>query len=90
MTVSFHIPPVIQEAIARSGLDPATTFKEAGLVELYRRGQISHGALADALGIARMEADAILRRYDVTDDLLTSDELRDQVDALRGLVAGGA
>ncbi|GMV27137.1 MAG: hypothetical protein AMXMBFR58_31680 [Phycisphaerae bacterium] len=46
MGISFHIPPGVEQAIARSGRDPSAELKEAGLVELYRLGKISHGQLA--------------------------------------------
>jgi len=85
MTINFHIPPSVEQAIARAGRDPAEGFKEAGLVELYRQNIISHGELAEGLGISRPEVDAVLQRHKVTEDLLTSEELAGQVSRLRKL-----
>jgi DNA-binding transcriptional ArsR family regulator len=85
MTINFHIPPQIVRALARSGRDPAAEFTEAALVEFYRLGWISHGELAEALGMSRSQADAVLRRHQVTEDLLSSEELSTQTERLRQL-----
>ena len=61
----------------------AVAAKEAALVELYRQGQLSHGKLAEGLGISRYETDAVLKRHNVTEDLLTREEFDDQVSGLR-------
>jgi predicted HTH domain antitoxin len=52
-------------------------------VELYRQGQISHGALAECLGVSRTDADAVLERHGVTEDLPTIDDFLAEVQALR-------
>lgn len=83
MGISFHIPESVERAIARGGRDASIELKEAGLVELYRQGRISHGQLAEALGVSRPEADALLRRHGVTEDLPTPAELSEQLDGLR-------
>jgi len=57
--------------------------KEAAVVELYRQGQLSHGALADCLAISRMEVDGLLERHGVTEDLPTVAEFREQLEAIR-------
>ena len=49
------------------------------MVELYREGRISHGELAEGLGLSRYQADGVLKRHNVTEDLLCSDELAEQV-----------
>ncbi len=85
MTIRFDIPPTVEQAIAGSGDDPAAQLKEAGLVELYRLGKISHGQLAEGLGVSRYETDAVLRAHNVTEDLLTQEELSTQLSRLRGL-----
>jgi predicted HTH domain antitoxin len=86
MTIHIQLPASLEQALARLGRDPVRELKEAALVELYRQLRISHGELAEGLGLSRSETDALLRRHNVTEDLLTSEELRDQVDRLRKLV----
>jgi predicted HTH domain antitoxin len=85
MTVSFNIPESVEQAILGSGGELAAELKEAALVELYRMGRISHGQLAEGLGLSRPEADAVLKRHGVVEDLLTSEELDDQIIRLRKL-----
>lgn len=60
--------------------------KEAALVELYRQGTLSHGKLAECLGISRYETDAVLTRHNVTEDLITLDEFEEQVAGLRKIL----
>lgn len=86
MTINFDIPLSVEKAIARTGRAVATELKEAALVELYRQGKISHGEFADGLGVARSEADSVLKRHNVIEDLLTDSELANQVAKLRKLV----
>lgn len=66
------IPPEINEAI---------------LVDRYRRGNLSHGEFAKLLDTSRSEVDAILKRHNVTEDLPTRQELSEQVEGLRRLLA---
>ncbi len=86
MTFEIDISPAIKDALAAGGRSPEAELKEAALVELYRQLRISHGQFAEALGIARHEADAILKRHNVTEDLVTPEELDEQVARLRELL----
>ncbi len=86
MTIHVNIPPGVEQAMKSLGRDAAAEFTEAGMVELYRQGTISHGQLAEGLGVSRAQADEILRRHKVSEDLLTSSELNAQLDAMRRLV----
>jgi predicted HTH domain antitoxin len=85
-TVSFQLPDNIEQQLRRElgNLDAAA--KEAALVELYRQGQISHGKLAEGLGISRYETDAVLKRHNVTEDLLSREDFDQQVSGLRELL----
>ncbi len=86
MTISFDLPQEIIERLAAGGLEPGAVAKESVLVELYRHGKISHGELAHSLGLSRYETDGVLNRHNVTEDLITSQELARQVERLRKLV----
>ncbi len=85
-TVSFQLPDNVEQQLRRDLGDLDATAKEAALVELYRQGQLSHGKLAEALGISRYETDAVLKRHNVTEDLLTREEFDQQVGDLRKLL----
>jgi predicted HTH domain antitoxin len=82
-TITFELPDNVERHLAALSGDADAAAKEAAVVELYRQGQISHGALAECLGISRTEADAILERHGVTEDLPTVSEFLEQVQALR-------
>jgi predicted HTH domain antitoxin len=85
MTITFSLPQDIERLLAQEGRDLSLVTKEAALVELYRQEKISHGQLAQALGLSRYEADAVLKRHGVTEDLITREELNNQVQALEKL-----
>jgi hypothetical protein len=82
MAITIELPPAIEEKLRLEDGDPAAVGKEAMLTELYREGRISHGELAEALGLARTQVDEVLSRRRVTEDLLTSQELAEQVAGL--------
>jgi predicted HTH domain antitoxin len=84
MTIHFDIPQNIEEQIRSSGVDPTQMAKELFLVDLYRKEQITHHQLAEALGLDRYETDGILKRHGVGIEL-SLEEFRSQVDSLREL-----
>ena len=71
-TVSFQLPANVEQQLRRELGDLNVVAKEAALVELYRQGQLSHGKLAESLGLSRYETDAVLKRHNVTEDLVDS------------------
>ncbi len=85
-TVSFDLPDEVEKQLRQVLGDLDAAAKEAALVELYRQGQLSHGQLAVALGISRYETDGVLKRHNVTEDLVTREELDEQVRLLRQLL----
>jgi predicted HTH domain antitoxin len=82
-TITFELPDSVERQLATLAGSADVAAKEAAVVELYRQGQISHGALAECLGVSRTDADAVLERHGVTEDLPTVAEFREQVQALR-------
>lgn len=56
------------------------------MVELYRRGSLSHHELAETLELSRMATDGLLKRHGVTEDLLTSEEIAADIERLRRAV----
>ena len=86
MAITIELPIAIEEKLRSEDGDLAAVGKEAILTELYREGRISHGELADGLGLSRNQVDDVLRRRRVTEDLLTSKELAEQVAGLRRLL----
>ncbi len=82
-TISFDLPDSVERHLATLSDSVDAAAKEAAVVELYRQGQLSHGALADCLGISRMEVDGLLGRHGVTEDLPTVAEFHEQLEAIR-------
>jgi predicted HTH domain antitoxin len=82
-TITFDLPDDVERHLASLSENVEAAAKEAAVVELYRQGQISHGALAECLGISRTDADAVLERHGVTEDLPTVAEFHAELRALR-------
>jgi hypothetical protein len=86
MSISFELPAGIEQHLRRELGDLNQIAKEAALVELYRNGKLTHHQLGIALGLDRLETEALLKRHNVTEDCISSDALREQVDSLRKLI----
>jgi hypothetical protein len=82
--ISFEISKEVMDAIGKLGADASQAAKESFLVDLYRQGTISLRVLGAALGLARLEVDAVLERHDVASDL-TLEEFRAEAAYLRKL-----
>jgi predicted HTH domain antitoxin len=86
MSITFDLPEDVEEQLRRELGDLDQAAKEAALVELYRQGKLSHGRFAESLGISRYEADGVLKRHNVTEDLVTLAELDEQIAGFRELL----
>jgi predicted HTH domain antitoxin len=75
MTLHIPIPEGLDEATVRD-LDQAA--REAVAVRLYRQGKLSHGRLAQFLGIGRGQVDELLGRHGVVDEF-SANEIDAQV-----------
>ena len=82
MNISFEIPHEIEQRIQTDGNDLNREAKEAFLIEQYRQDKISHGQLADALGLDAYETDGVLKKHGVTLEI-TAEELREEALSLR-------
>jgi Uncharacterised protein family (UPF0175) len=74
MAVTFDLPNDIEQHLRDELGDLGQTAKEAMLVELYRQQKITQVDLSRALGISRIEAEGVLKKHQVTEDLLTDAE----------------
>lgn len=74
MAVTFELPNDIEQNLRDEFGDLGQAAKEATLVELYRQRKITQVDLSRALGISRIEAEAVLKKHDVTEDLPTDAE----------------
>ena len=86
MAFTIDLPKDLEQNLRREfdNLDRAA--KEALLVELYRQDKLTHCELAQALGLGRFEADALLKKHNVTEDLPTAEELAEDLKRMTELV----
>lgn len=87
MSISFELPAAVEQQLRRDMANLDGVAKEAALVELYRQGKLSHHQLGLSLNMTRCETDNLLKQHNVTEDLMTADELCEQIAALRKLLA---
>ena len=79
MAISISLPQPLEDSLRAQIVNFDATAKEAALVELYRLGNLSHGQFAEGLGVSRDEANGVLKRHHVTDDLITLEEFDKQL-----------
>jgi hypothetical protein len=83
MSVTFELPQDIEQSLRRELGDLPQAAKEATLVELYRQGRLTPVNFSRALGVTRLEAEAILKKHNVTEDLPTDAEYDAALSRLR-------
>jgi predicted HTH domain antitoxin len=86
MSISFDLPAAVEEQLRRDHANLDGLAKEAALVELYRQGRITQHQLAESLGKTRFEIDELLKQHNVIEDLVTAEEVAEQVATLRRLL----
>ncbi len=86
MSVTFELPATIERQLRGEWADFDAVAKEAALVELYRQAKLTHHQLATALGLDRLAVDELLKRHQVTEDLVSAEALGSQLVTLRKLV----
>jgi predicted HTH domain antitoxin len=87
MTLSIELSARIEEALKQTASDPAALVKEAAVIELYRRGAITLHELSEALGIARIEADGVLKAKGVFEGTCSLEDLEEDRRTLDRLFA---
>ena len=85
MTVTFEIPPHVEQRLLAEQRDIGAEAKESFLVDLYRRGQLTHFDLSKALGLDRFETEDVLHKHNVTEDLGTLQDYLDDIETLKQL-----
>jgi hypothetical protein len=69
MTIRFDIPQEIEQQIRIDGVDLDRDAKEVYLMEQYRHAKITHRQLEEALALSFHEAEQLLKRRDMGQDL---------------------
>lgn len=83
-TVSFDLPKVVEQKISPD-TNVSDDARETYLVDLYRRGTLTHFELSQALGLDRFETDGVLKRHELMLEL-TAERFAEELADLRQLV----
>ena len=87
MSISFELPPQIEQQIRSDGTDLDREAKEVYLIDLFRRGLVSHYDFGQALDLDRFETDALLNRHRVAERSLTHEDVDADVRSIDALLA---
>lgn len=82
MAVTIDLPQTVEDSLRQSLPNLDEQAKEILLVTLYREGKLTHHEFATAMRVTRYEADGILKRHHVTEDLMTPEEFEEERAAL--------
>ena len=86
MQVTVEIPDEIVERLRAEGSDLSRRTLEAFALEEYRAGNLSGPDMMDLLGFeSRFDLNDFLKLHNVTEDLLTVEDLQRQREGLRRL-----
>ncbi len=75
LNVSLDFPADLEDRLRRDNPNLAAEIKEIYVLELFRRGELSHYELSRVLGLDRFETDAWLKRHQVFEGSLTMADL---------------
>jgi len=75
LNVTINLPPELEERLREEIPDLSNDVKEAYVLELFRRGKLSHYELSKVLELDRFETDSYLKRHNVYEGSLTMEDL---------------
>ena len=75
LKITLNLPADVEEKLRREIPNLDTDVREAFVLELFRRGKLSHDELSQVLGLDRFETDAYLKRHKVFEGSLTMGDL---------------
>ena len=89
MVLTIDLPDDVEQRIRAQNPGLESQAREIILVDLYRRGQLTHHALSQALRLDRFETEEVLHKHKVTEDLGTLEEHLAEVRAVQELRTSG-
>jgi len=84
-TVRFELPPGIEQRLRKENPDISKEVQEVFVLDLFRRGKISHYELSCVLRLDRIETDAYLKKRGVFEGSLSLKDLEADYQTLQNL-----
>lgn len=75
LNITLNLPPEVEEKLRTETADIDADVKEVYVVELFRRGKLSHYELSQMLGLDRFEMDAYLKHHHIYEGSPTMEDL---------------
>jgi hypothetical protein len=82
VSLTVELPPDAEKQLRTEYPDLPAAVREGFLVNLFRRGILTHYELGEALGLDRFETDGVLKRHQVTEQSLSHEEIDADVASL--------
>ena len=82
LSVTLNLPPEIEAKLRTQGAAIHKDVTEAYALELFRRGRLTHQELGSVLALDRFQTDAYLKRHNVYEGSLTSEDLTEQTQVI--------
>jgi len=86
IVLTVELPPDAEKQLRTEYPNLPAAVREGFLVNLFRRGILTHYELGEALGLDRFETDGVLKRHQVTEQSLTHAEIDAEVASLKELL----
>jgi len=86
MTLTFDVPADLEEVVRAAHPDLDNFVREILGIQMFREEVFSHYWLRRFLDIYRDQADALLKKYRVTEQMLTSEDIQADVASLEKLL----
>jgi hypothetical protein len=87
MALTIQLPQELEQSLRKELGNLDEVAKEAMLVELYRQDKLTQHELSLALGITRLEVEALLKKHKVIEDLPNLEEYEAALTRLREMTA---
>lgn len=85
LTIRLDLPPDVERKLREETANLAEEVKEAYVLDLFRKGRLSHYELSTVIGLDRFETDAYLKRHNVFEGSPTQEDLEADFQTLRTL-----
>jgi predicted HTH domain antitoxin len=83
VSVAVDLPADVEDRLRAESGDLCSAVRESFVINLFRRGILTHHDLGRSLGLDRFETDALLKRHGVTEYSLTHEDIDADVRSLK-------